>query len=373
MVSSTTSSDLSFETASAQGSITSAGAGITGGYSGSSLTLKIFIAFFIGLSLYNALELLVLVFVTFKKFRGVYFWSLIVAGIGIIPYSLGFLVKFFQILDPLSDEGYVAVVLLTIGWYAMVTGQSVVLWSRLHLVVTNQRIIRWTLYMIIVDAVLLHFPTTVLTFGSNSNHLSASTLHTFVHGYNIMEKIQMVGFFVQELIISFLYIKETLKLLKASTSVKEEELNSRKIMNQLITINVMIVIMDCGLLAVEFANLYIIETTLKGVVYSVKLKLEFAVLSKLVQLVTTNPGSSQDYPRNTGLFLDKQNSNQRFPDFVDPNRAISDVTHAAPLRTIQTRSSRQRSNLERKSWLDEEMAKHNIEWDVQSWNAGSGS
>lgn len=38
-----------------------------------------------------------------------------------------------------------------------------------------------------------------------------------------------------------------------------EELNSRNIMFQLI------VAMDCGVLAVEFANLYIIETTLKGV------------------------------------------------------------------------------------------------------------
>jgi hypothetical protein len=49
------------------------------------------------------------------------------------------------------------------------------------------------------------------------------------------------------------------------TAVKEEELNSRKIMFQFIVINVMIVVMDCGVLAVEFANLYIIETNLKGV------------------------------------------------------------------------------------------------------------
>jgi hypothetical protein len=36
--------------------------------------------------------------------------------------------------------------------------------------------------------------------------------------------------------------------------------------------------MDIALLGVEFANLYIIEVTFKGVVYSIKLKLEFAVL-----------------------------------------------------------------------------------------------
>lgn len=84
--------------------------------------MKIIIALLIGLSLYNALELLVLVFVTFQRFSGLYFWALVISGCGIIPYSLGFLIKFFQLLNPSEDEGYVAVVLLTIGWYTMVTG-----------------------------------------------------------------------------------------------------------------------------------------------------------------------------------------------------------------------------------------------------------
>lgn len=43
--------------------------------------------------------------------------------------------------------------------------------------------------------------------------------------------------------------------------------------------------MDLGLLGMEAASLYILETTLKGVVYSIKLKLELAVLGKLVLLV----------------------------------------------------------------------------------------
>jgi len=60
-----------------------------------------------------------------------------------------------------------------------------------------------------------------------------------------------------------------------------------------------------------------------SLVHSIKLKLEFAVLGKLVQSVTTNLGSSHDGPRNTVLTLDKQNSDQAFPHFFDPNRAIN--------------------------------------------------
>jgi hypothetical protein len=84
--------------------------------------LKIILAFLIGLALYNSIELIVLILVTFNKYKGLYFWSLIIAGAGVIPYSVGFMIKFFQLLDPNRDVGYVAVVMLTVGWYAMITG-----------------------------------------------------------------------------------------------------------------------------------------------------------------------------------------------------------------------------------------------------------
>lgn len=74
--------------------------------------------------MYNAVELIILTFVTFNRYRGLYFWSLMIASFGVIPYDLGFLIKFFQILDPNQNQGYVAVVFLTIGWYAMVTGNK---------------------------------------------------------------------------------------------------------------------------------------------------------------------------------------------------------------------------------------------------------
>ncbi len=77
---------------------------------------------------------------------------------------------------------WLAIFFLTIGWYPMVTGQALVLWSRLHLIVIGARgdkIIKYTKWMIIVNAICLHIPTTVLTFGSNGNFET----HLFVTGY----------------------------------------------------------------------------------------------------------------------------------------------------------------------------------------------
>ena len=48
--------------------------------------------------------------------------------------------------------------------------------------------------------------------------------------------------------------------------------------------------MDVGLLVVEYLNFYVVEATLKGVIYSVKLKLEFSVLGRLTDFIQGHHG-----------------------------------------------------------------------------------
>ncbi|KAE8145658.1 hypothetical protein BDV25DRAFT_164171 [Aspergillus avenaceus] len=250
--------------------------GISGELAGNQYALKTTLLFFISISIYNVIELVILVLSTFRRWRGLYFWSLLLTGcLGVVPYSLGFMLKFFT-----HSSAILSVTILTIGWWTMVTGQSFVLWSRLHLVIRDERILRHVLYMIIANVFLLHIPTSVLTYGSNVTGRSP----VYIQGYNIMEKIQMTGFTIQEVILSALYIWETTKLLRLGSSPE-----NRRIMHQLVGINVTMFIMDLILLALEYANLYAIQITLKGVIYSIKLKLEFAVLGKLVDIVQRRP------------------------------------------------------------------------------------
>jgi hypothetical protein len=104
--------------------------GISGAYSAVDSRPSIVLIVFISVSWYNVLELLLLIFTTFRRWRGLYFWSLLLsAGVGVLLYSLGFLLKFFTPVSPM-----LAVAVLSIGWWTMVTGQSIVLYSRLHLV-----------------------------------------------------------------------------------------------------------------------------------------------------------------------------------------------------------------------------------------------
>jgi hypothetical protein len=110
-------------------------------------------------------------------------------------------------------------------------------------------------------------------------------------------------------------------------------------MYQLFVINIIIIAMDIALLGVEFANLYIIETILKGVIYSIKLKLEFVVLGKLVQFVTGTPTdidggkprqASIGRPRFSSAFTRERSREEEIPDFVDPSKFDADFRHATP-------------------------------------------
>jgi len=215
-----------------------------------------------------------MVFTTFKRYGGLYFWSLLIASWGIAPHTVGFILKFFRIIS----VDWVAVAMVGIGWWAMVTGQSMVLYSRLHLVVHDQRWLRWVLYLIIFDAIGFGIPLLVMAFGANSSNPAP-----FVGIYTIWDKLQIVVFFVQEFGISVLYIYATIKLLKPAASISQGAL--RKLLAHLIVVNIVVLIFDITLLATQFTGHFEIQTSYKAAIYSVKLKIEFSVLNRLIDIV----------------------------------------------------------------------------------------
>jgi hypothetical protein len=256
------------------------GQGYTGGID-VTLPIAMTIAGFFAIAVFNVLEINFWIFSTFRRCVGLYFWSLLIASWGIPIHAVGFLLKFFQ----LCSNEYVNSTLIIIGWYAMVTGQSVVLYSRLHLIVRDGTKIRWVLTMIIVDFFLFHIPSTVLLYGANSSHPQP-----YLSPYSICEKIQITAFSTQEFIISALYIWEARKMLRSIAKIKKEEV--RSVMLHLIFVNILMIIMDVTLLGTEYANQYSIETTYKSTLYSIKLKLEFSILNRLRTLVKSQHQST---------------------------------------------------------------------------------
>lgn len=237
------------------------------------LPINMIIAGFFAVACYNCVEILISLLNRFKRHEGLYFWSMLTATLGIVLHSIVVLLRYYSL-----GPNFPLCVLTCIGWYGMVTGQSVVLYSRLHLIVDDKTKTRWVLGMIITNFFILHVPVTILFLGSNTRDS-----HRFLAAFNIYERIQLAGFFLQETIISGLYIWETARGLKPIFAIKKAL--ERKIIRNLIIVNVLVILLDISLLITQYLSHFQIQTTYKPVVYSIKLKMEFVVLNKLLLLV----------------------------------------------------------------------------------------
>jgi hypothetical protein len=242
----------------------------------------------IALALYNTIEMALLITTTFKKFRGLYFWSLTICNISVAAYTIGMMLTYFQMSVTWFRE-----IILDAGWLGMIVCQSLVLYSRLNLIFQNLRLIAAVKWMIVFTSIFLLIPVIVLDFGS-----IYSSDQGFTDGYFYIEKIQMTVITLQELIISFLYVYKTSQLLRVINRT-----NTRSMIWQLLFLNVVIISMDVAIVSLQYLHYQLYQEMFKAFVYSVKLKLEIHILSKLVDLV----GSK--YSTQRSMTLDVIDSN----------------------------------------------------------------
>lgn len=237
-----------------------------GQYTASSIVVTLSIA----LALYNCLEMVLLISMTFKRWRGLYFWCLVLCNAGVAAYTIGMTLTYFHLCILWFGKTF-----LDIGWVAMILFQSLVLYSRLGLIVQSINVLKAVKWMIVVDSLILFPLVIVLDFGSTYGQSPS-----FAAGYFYVEHIQITGFTIQELIISGIYVWKTVALLKVLSKP-----HTRNMIWQLLTINIIIVGMDILIIVLQYKHLQLYQESIKAFVYSVKLKLELNVLSKLVDLV----------------------------------------------------------------------------------------
>ncbi|KAH9839600.1 hypothetical protein Tdes44962_MAKER08055 [Teratosphaeria destructans] len=257
-------------------------------------------------SVYNASELLIWIAATFDRARGLYFWSLLAATTGLLPYNLGIILTYFRFA---SDA--VGLAFGWVGWSAVITGQSLVLYSRLAFILNDRRILKILKWVIIVNGVTWHTSTQAIHYCSRYG--PDSTQSQCSMAYSVVEKLQMTVFCLQEFTISGIYMWQTARLMSVLQRHK-----TRKVMQELFLVNLLIIFMDIVLLVVEYLDYLALEGSIKAFIYSVKLKVEFLILGKLIDLVRA---SVRKYGR-THL---RDYSNGRARE-VDPGGACEDST-----------------------------------------------
>lgn len=110
-------------------------------------------------------ELTVWVFYLFRRWSGLYFWSVLITAWGVALHAIGFVLK---VCVP-SCSYILSMVIAILGWIGMVTGFAMVMYSRLNLigfVMRNRFILRLALSLIIVNGVVFHTSTiTIFAIG----------------------------------------------------------------------------------------------------------------------------------------------------------------------------------------------------------------
>ncbi|POS73088.1 hypothetical protein DHEL01_v208513 [Diaporthe helianthi] len=231
-----------------------------------------------GIGLWNACEIVFVVWWTFRHRRTLYFWSLIVAAFGVITCSTAQVIDF----SLGGQNGMFVVVLGSIGWIPMVTGQSLILYSRLHLLWVDNRILTFLLTMIIFNGLTMHS-------GALSVNVSSKALQTesLKKAYEIMERTEVTVFFVQEITLSGLYLWRCRHFLRQyGRRMESEETTAMKsTLRSLVLANLVVLCLDLSVIVLEYMGYNYVQIKVKDFIYSFKLKVEIGALNSLRDFV----------------------------------------------------------------------------------------
>lgn len=113
-------------------------------------------AAFLGIAWYLSVEVSIRLLTRATR-RSLYFWSCLACSWGIIIHAVVIVMLDFKIW-----ESYGAIVIIHLTWCTYVVSQSIVLYSRLNLVLQRLETGRYVLYMISVNSVIFGLGTVVL-------------------------------------------------------------------------------------------------------------------------------------------------------------------------------------------------------------------
>ncbi|KAF2730070.1 hypothetical protein EJ04DRAFT_397684, partial [Polyplosphaeria fusca] len=241
----------------------------------------IFIAF-ASVAIWSSIPLTIRLFTTLKRRRSLYFYSILTCTWGLSIHQIGYLI---QGLAP-NAPWVLALILSQLGWIWMVTGFSVVLYSRLKIILEHRKLRNAILAMIVFNGVVWHTALivtniAVIAIVRDGSSQQKATLKTWKRVQNPLERTQIVMFAFQETTISYFYVRAAYAYLKGQYAQKDK---TREAMFLLILVQIIIVLVDVALIALDAAGMLQIKGIILSFAYAVKLELEFVVLNQLVDL-----------------------------------------------------------------------------------------
>ena len=157
---------------------------------------------------WSTISLTVRILFFFKRYSGLYFWSLIITTWMLSIREVGFLMRWVAPHVPWKFSLFLA----EIGWTCMVTGYSIVLWSRISIIIQSRVLVWGILAVVLFDGFVFHTALWVLQYGLGS--VKGAARRPWLRVLNPFERVQVTVFTVQECFISAVYMWGVWRLLK---------------------------------------------------------------------------------------------------------------------------------------------------------------
>jgi hypothetical protein len=227
-----------------------------------------------------------------------------------------------NILENFTDKKDVASALLNIGWIAMTTGFSFVLYSRLHLLHPDPRLLKAILILIIVNVFLFHIPVFVVTTLGNEHPTLA-----IYHVYHILSQTE-VAFTVQELIITTTYIY----LFVQFTKDLRQEPKTTMTLGLLLGSEVIVLAADVTLNVLLFTKIYLARQMTQAFIAALKRRIEFVVLNSLVDYsqIKSRRAETLSWPSRAETFITFPGQNVVLPSRKPSDHSSPDDIEAGP-------------------------------------------
>ncbi|KAL4923178.1 uncharacterized protein BDV17DRAFT_296603 [Aspergillus undulatus] len=264
------------------------------------LPMSMTMAAFTGISWWLGLEVSISLFLVFKRRRGLYFWSCALIAWGVLLQPLFIILADFRVwTDPVPS-----IIMIYFTWVIMVVPQSWVLYSRLHLLMGNRKVLRGIKFVLVFNSVAFTVPTMVIGILSQTTKFNPSLPRSNL----IWGRTEIIVFFLQETALNILYIIQTRKFIQGRLPLRQRQRpwapwpsvpsgsgsahlvyaskgREKTVLWHLIYANLFIIVLDLTLLGIQCADLFYLQGAFKPCVYGIKLKIEFSVLNRLRDLI----------------------------------------------------------------------------------------
>lgn len=245
--------------------------------------------------------------------------SILVVSLGIIVETVSFILHIFV----LSIQNPAYITIDTVGLIAVLTGFSMVLYSRLHLLTQNHRFMRGIFVMISTVSILGLAPAVtemiVLCTGDLSLGLQLSDIASYVQ----------IMFAVQECVLSSLYIYFFWGYTndvpeRAKTKIRKEVKATFCLLvmayGWILMSNVLIYVLD-------FKKIFLARDLCFNPVYAIKIEIEFFVLNRLVSISQLK----RDALSNSSLTISTLAT--QLPQSAEPTTTMMSVSAALESQT----------------------------------------